>query len=403
MITKELAQYSLKGLAHRKTRSFLTILSILLGIATIFIFISFGLGLYNYVNEFTSSTSADKIIIQAKGSGAGGLGSSIVFDDDDITAIKKAAGVFEATGSYIKAAEVVQGKKVVYTFLMGYDPSVPLMIEFSNLEIERGRELLPNDGKKVVLGYNYLVDNKIFPKGYELNQNIEVNGEKLRIVGFYKSIGNPQDDSNIYITNDFAKELFSDEEALSYGMIVARVDKNNINLVVENVEKSLRNHRNLERGKEDFSVQSFEELLATYLSAMNIVIGFVILIALISVIVSAVNTSNTMITSVIERIREIGIIKSIGGKNSAVFNIFLFESGVLGFVSGVIGVLLGFGLSSLGGKILADLGWSFLAPAFPISLFVGCIAFATITGAISGVIPAYRASKINPVKALRYE
>ena len=105
----------------------------------------------------------------------------------------------------------------------------------------------------------------------------------------------------------------------------------------------------------------------------------------------------------IERIKEIGVIKSIGGKNSAVFGIFLFESGFLGFVSGVIGTLLGWGLSSLGGNILDNLGWGFLSPAFPISLFVGCIAFATITGAISGVIPAYRASKINPVTALRYE
>lgn len=402
MITKELAQYSLRGLAHRKTRSFLTILSILLGIATIFIFISFGLGLYNYINEFTSSTSADKIIIQAKGGTGTGLSNSVILDNSDVRAIEKAAGVYEASGAYIKAAEVIQDNKKVYAFLMGYDPSIPLMIEFSNLKIEKGRELLSNDKGKVVLGYNYLLDNKIFPKGYDINQNIEINGERLRIVGFYESVGNPQDDSNIYITNDYAEDLFSNE-TLSYGMIVARVDKEDINLAVENVEKSLRSHRNLERGKEDFSVQSFAELLESYTGAMDIVIGFVILIALISVIVSAVNTSNTMITSVLERIKEIGVIKSIGGKNSAIFNIFLFESGVLGFVSGVLGVLLGWGLSSLGGNILASLGWNFLSPAFPISLFVGCIAFATITGAISGVIPSYQASKINPVDALRYE
>jgi putative ABC transport system permease protein len=401
MINKELAMYSLRGLAHRKTRSFLTVLSILLGIATIFIFISFGLGLYYYIDEFTSSTSADKLIIQAKGSTTG-ISNSVILDNDDARAIERAAGVYEATGSYVKAAEVIQGNKKVYAFLMSYDPQVPLMIEFMNVDIAAGRELLDSDRGKVVLGYNYFLDNKIFPKGYELNQNIEINGEKMRIVGFYEAVGNPQDDSNIYITNDYAEELFSDEN-ISYGMIVARVEIDNINQIVENVEKNLRNHRNLEKGKEDFSVQSFAELLETYLGAMNIVIGFVILIALISVVVSAVNTSNTMITSVLERIKEIGIIKSIGGKNSSVFSIFLFESGVLGFVSGVIGVLIGWGLSSLGGKILFNLGWGFLAPAFPISLFVGCVIFATLTGAISGVIPAYHASKINPVEALRYE
>jgi len=402
MINSELALYSLRSLTRRKARSFLTVLSILLGIATIFIFISFGLGLYNYINDFTSSTSADKIIIQAKGAGATGIGGDVVLNDNDIKTIEKAGGVYEASGTYLKAAEVTQGNKKVYAFLMGYDPSVPLVIEFSNLKIEKGRDLLPNDKGKVVLGYSYMINDKIFSNGYELNQNIEINGEKLRIVGFYEAVGNPSDDSNIYITSDFMKDLYAEQD-LSYGMIIARVDKSNIELAVENIEKNLRKERNVKRGQEDFSVQSFSELLNNYLAAMNIVIAFVILIAFISVIVSAVNTSNTMITSVLERIKEIGVIKSIGGKNSAVFSIFLFESAVLGFVSGVLGVLVGWGLSSLGGNILANLGWSFLSPAFPVSLFVGCVAFATITGAISGVIPSYQASKISPVDALRYE
>ncbi len=402
MISKELMAYSLRGLAHRKTRSFLTILSIFLGIATIFIFISMGLGLYNYINEFTSSGSADKIIIQPKGGVGSGLGTNIKLNEDDLRAVERAAGVEEVSGAYINAAEITQGEKKIYALLLSYDPEIPLIVEFSNFEIEKGRELMSNDHGKVVLGYNYLVPGKIFDKVYDLNQNIEINGEKMRIVGFYESVGNPPDDSNIYITNDFAEDFFSDEN-ISYGMLVARVDTENIDLVVENVEKKLRKERDLEEGKEDFTVQSFNELLETYLGAMNIVIGFVILIALISVLVSVVNTSNTMITSVIERIKEIGIIKSIGGKNSSVFSIFLFESGILGLISGVIGVLLGWGLSSLTGKVLTDLGWGFLSPAFPKELFVGCILFATITGAISGVIPAWKASKINPVDALRYE
>jgi putative ABC transport system permease protein len=165
----------------------------------------------------------------------------------------------------------------------------------------------------------------------------------------------------------------------------------------------LRKERDLDEGKEDFSVQSFADLLESFSVALNMVIGFIVLIAFISVVVSAVNTANTMITSVLERVKEIGIIKSIGARNSTVFGIFLFESGFLGLIAGVVGVLLGWGASALGGKILADLGWGFLAPAFPIELFVGLIAFATVTGAVSGVVPAMKASKINIVDALRYE
>lgn len=131
--------------------------------------------------------------------------------------------------------------------------------------------------------------------------------------------------------------------------------------------------------------------------------GFVILIALISVIVSAINTSNTMITSVLERVREIGVMKSVGARNSEIMKIFLFESGFLGFVAGVLGVGIGWIISYVLGKIIAGAGWSFISPAYPWSLFAGCIFFATLTGALSGLVPAINASRISPVQALRYE
>jgi len=182
---------------------------------------------------------------------------------------------------------------------------------------------------------------------------------------------------------------------------------NNIEQAVENVERGLRKHRDVEKGKEDFFVQTFENMIESYTAAINIIIAFVILIALISVLVSAVNTANTMITSVLERYKEIGILKSIGARNSEVFEIFLFESAFLGFTAGILGVLLGWIATLVANMTLNSLGWGFLQPAysilFPGDLFIYCILFAVITGAISGVIPAYRASRINTVDALRYE
>jgi putative ABC transport system permease protein len=197
------------------------------------------------------------------------------------------------------------------------------------------------------------------------------------------------------------KDLYGED--IKYAMVIARVDISDVDKVVENVEKSLRKSRNLEEGKEDFFVASFKDLLETYTSSLNFIIGFVILIAFVSVIVSAINTSNTMITSVLERTREVGVLKSIGARNSDVFGLFLFESGVLGFISGVLGVAIGFALTDLGGNILSGMGWGFLRPYYSIELFAGCILFATITGAVSGVFPAVNASRTNPVEALRYE
>lgn len=289
-----------------------------------------------------------------------------------------------------------------YVFISSYDPALPLIMELSDIEVIKGRALRPSDSGKVTLGYNYLIKNKIFPKEYSLNSKINVQGEDLRIVGFYEKIGNPQDDSNIYVTNDFMAELYPDEN-LSYGMIIARAEKDNVNGVAEKVEKSLRQARNLDEGEEDFTVQSYSDLLESFTIVLDIIIGFIILIALISVIVSAVNTANTMITSVLERFKEIGILKSIGARNSEIFKIFLFESGFLGFVAGVIGVLTGWGATVIAGDILDNLGYGFLSPHYSWPLFAGLILFATLTGAISGMIPAWRASKINAVDALRYE
>jgi len=403
LIRKEIMIYSIRGIRHRAARTSLTILSIFLGIAVIFTFISFGIGLYTYVNQFATESSADKLMIISKGSSAPGLDDTFALTETDLNAIEKTAGVYEATGLYAKVAEVIQNDKIKkYIYLISYDPDKPLFFEISDIEIYKGVELQKGDLGKVVLGYNYLLEDKIFPNAYDLNNKINIQGKDYKVVGFYEPIGNPQDDSQIYMTNEEMKSLYG-SDLKGYGYLIAEVDTRDIKEVISAVEKSLRNSRNLDEGKEDFFVQSWEELMATYSTVLNGIIGFVILIALISVLVSAINTANTMITSVLERVKEIGVMKAIGAKNSEIFLLFLFESALLGFIAGVLGVCFGWIIASTAGKILTSLGWGFLSPAYPLSLFIGLIFFATLTGAISGAFPAGKASRIRPVDALRYE
>jgi putative ABC transport system permease protein len=428
MIGLESIRYSLRNLMHRKARSFFTVLSIFIGIMTIFIFISFGLGLFNYIDDMLSGSSANKIIVQGRGFSAPGLDATFRLEDSDLRAVESSAGVLDAAGVYFKVAKVEYRDEFGYGFATGYDPKKPLIMDVFNVDIEIGRELMSGDTHKVVLGYNYLVDDKIFSKGLKVNDKITINGKELRVVGFYEAIGNPQDDASIYMTEAGIEALYPDED-LTYGWIVGEVDEDRIDWAIENVERNLRSARNQDRGKEDFFVQSFQEMIASYRTVLDIILGFVLLIALISIIVSAVNTANTMITSVIERTKEIGVIKSIGARNGEVLGIFLFESSLLGFIAGVIGVILGWIFSELAGFALDSLGWGFLSPSysaftafimdflsryglnvpsvpggfFPYDLFVYCIAFATITGAISGAIPAINASRTNIVDALRYE
>lgn len=402
IISRENMKYSLKNLQKQKGRSALTIFSILIGITTIFIFLSFGLGLYNYTNSFISGSSANKITISPKGMGNIGLDDTFALTDDDLRAVKQTSGVYEAQGMAYKVVEMKRGSQKKYVFLAGMEPDKNLMEELSSMEIYKGRRLTKSDQSSVVLGYNYMIDNKIFEKGLDINDRVEINNKTFRVVGFYDSIGNPQDDANAYLNTEAYEDLYPEED-LTYNMIISSVDVNNIPLAVENIEKSLRRTRDVEKGQEDFYVASFEDMLASFSSALNTIVGFIMLIAFISIIVSSINTANTMITSVLERYKEIGVIKSIGARNSEIFKIFLFESSFLGLVAGVIGVLVGFIFVLITSAILNNLGWGFLQPAYPWYLFAGCIAFSILTGAISGVVPAMNASKINPVDALRYE
>lgn len=403
MINIETILYSLRNLEQRKGRSALTIFSILIGITTIFIFISFGYGLYNYTEELASGSSADKIMIQpASAMGSASIDDTFKLTDDDVDAIESAAGVYDASGVYIKSTEIEFRDEKYYTLLIGYDPKKPMVMDIGGIGIFSGRMLTQSDEGHVLLGYNYQIPDKIFSKPVELNDEIEINDNEMKVIGFLEAVGTPQDDSQVYVVSDYVAELYPDENN-SYGWIVGRIDTEDVDQVVENVEKKLRKERNLEEGKEDFFVQSFNDLLESFSSVLNIIIGFIVLIALISVVVSAINTANTMITSVLERYKEIGVLKAIGAKNSEIFGIFLFESSFLGLVAGVLGVALGYGATRIAGKILENLGWGFLQPYYSQELFIGCILFAVITGAVSGVIPAIRASRINTVDALRYE
>lgn len=396
----ESIRYSLRNLEHKKGRSFLTVFSILVGIATIFIFISFGWGLYEYTNSFTEGSSADKVLILAKGAGIPGMSENFALTKNDIESIERVGGVYEATGVYMESVKVSRGSEDRYVYVASWNPKSPMLLELAQMEVIVGRDLKQRD-TGVILGHNYQIDKKIFDRGFSVNDMVEINDEKIKIIGFMSEVGNPQDDSQVYMTNDNFEKVFPEKD--SYAQIIARVDIDNLDRVIFDIEKKLRKTRNQEIGKENFYVQSFEEMIESFSGALDVVVGFVILIALISVLVSAVNTANTMITSVLERYKEIGILKAIGARNDEILSIFLFESSFLGFVAGVLGVLLGWGMTTLAGVILGNLGWGFLQPYHNVWLFAGCVLFAVLTGAVSGIVPAIRASKTNTVDALRYE
>ncbi|MEK6878146.1 MAG: ABC transporter permease, partial [Nanoarchaeota archaeon] len=246
-IGKESIIYALQNLRHRKARSSLTILSIFIGITTIFIFISFGIGLYTYVNQFSSASSANKLTIQTKGFGGLGFDEEPGFSEEDFRAVKNSAGVYSAETIDFGAAEIKQDKTIKYSFIISYDPAQPFMlIDISGIKILKGRMLQSGDKAKVVLGYNYLLKDKVMPKPYDLNSKITIQGREARVVGFFEPIGNPQDDAQIYMSTDFFKELYPNRSE-GYNWIFAEVDVSKIDSVIENVKNALRKSRNVEK------------------------------------------------------------------------------------------------------------------------------------------------------------
>ena len=126
--------------------------------------------------------------------------------------------------------------------------------------------------------------------------------------------------------------------------------------------------------------------------------------AAISLLVGGIGIANTMYTSVLERTKEIGVMKSVGAKNSDITLIFLIESGLLGLVGGIIGIVLGVGIGQIVEYIAINrLGTTLLQVSTPFWLIISCLLFAFLAGAAFGTLPALRAAKINPTEALRYE
>jgi len=166
----------------------------------------------------------------------------------------------------------------------------------------------------------------------------------------------------------------------------------------------LRKSRDVTEKTQDFTVLTPEEVLESFGTILNIVTSFLLGVAAISLLVGGIGIANTVYTSVLERTREIGVMKAIGAKNKDILYIFLIESGLIGLVGAIIGIAFGIGVvKTIEWIAVNQLATSLLRAAIPIPLILGLLAFGFLIGAISGIWPAWKATKVKPVEALRYE
>ena len=403
---KDYFRIALRNLLHRRLRTFLTLIGIFIGIAAVVSLISLAQGFQNYLETEFKQLGADKILITPSGSSFGATTSSNPLTLDDLAVVQKVNGVKEVGFYRFKPGKVEWGKNdLVYAGVMYYDlgEGRKLMEEVMTLDVSEGRMLKESDRSKAFIGYDYANYNG-FDRNIHPGNKINVNGVEFEVVGIAEKIGNPNDDRAVYLTEYGYEKVFGDPGDDINAIFVRVNEGKQPSEVLKNIEKALRDHRNLKKGQEDFEAQTFEDLIKSFLTILNIV-GFVLIgIAAISLVVGGIGIMNTMYTAVVERTKEIGIMKAIGARNSDILSLFLIESGFLGLIGGALGVIIGIGFAKLVEFVgINFIGTELLRAAMPFWLIIGALGFAFILGSVSGLLPARQASKMNPVDALRAE
>ncbi|MBU0980448.1 MAG: ABC transporter permease [Nanoarchaeota archaeon] len=398
--------FSLHGLRQRKLRSWLTMIGIFIGIAAVVSLIGLGEGLRLAIISQFGFLGSDVLSVQAKGLGyAGPPGTAVTnpLTDDLAAKIQKIPGVEAAINRYIRTGtmEFNDKQQIGWAMSVSSGENRKLMETMLNLKAEQGRLLKDGDGRKVLLGKDFN-EEAMFGKPIRAGDRVLISGIKYEVVGILEKKGSFLIDGGVFINEEPLLQDFGDTGEVNIIGVKVR-DPDRIDQVKEDIEKLLRRERKVKVGEEDFEVQSPQQTLEALNSALFAVQLFVYIIAGISLIVGGIGISNTMYTAVLERTKEIGIQKAIGAKNSMIFAIFAIESGMLGMVGGIVGIAIGAGLAYGGAFFMRRaLGAGIFQASVGPGLVLGALFFSFIIGMVAGLLPAYAASKMQPVDALRF-
>jgi len=404
-VIKDYFSLAFQNLKKRGLRSWLTILGIFIGIAAVVALISLGAGLQAAVTGQFGGLSADALTIQNKGTGFGPPGSTVIekLNKNDLDIIKNIRGIDKIITRLIRVVNIEYNEISDFGYLADVpeqEELIKVIYESFNVKPEKGRFLNSKDKGKILLGNDFLKTEK-FEKEILVGKDFLINGKKFEIIGILDKSSNIMVNSAILMLNSDLEELLEIKE--EYDIIVVMVeDKNKIEEVAKEIERKLRDDRDEEKGEESFSVETPLKILESVNNVLNIINAIVIGIAMLSLIVGATGIANTMYTSVIERTKEIGIMKALGAQNKDILWIFLIESGLLGLVGGIVGALIGLG-AAIGVSNIANqaLGSNLFVVSTDYLLLAGSVLFSFIVGILSGILPALQASKLNVVDAMR--
>lgn len=378
---------ALRNIRGNKTRAFLTMLGIIIGVSSVIVLVSIGQGSSKAVQDRINSLGTNLITVSISN-------TTTPFTLDNVNAIKKLTGIKAVSPVLSGRVTLKNGKTSTQVSLTGSNAAYESM---RNLSISDGRFISDIDmdyrQKVIVLGSD--TATTLFENQSPINQKVLVNGEPFTVIGVLTASGGSggqSNDDSVIIPFTTAQRLLQTTHIQQF--YAQATNSNVINLAMQLVERNLSQ---VYTDSSDYSVFNQQDVMNTMSSVTNTMTMMLAGIASISLLVGGIGIMNIMFVSVTERTKEIGIRKSIGAKRKDILSQFLIEAVVLSALGGLIGVGLGMGAAKI---YTATTG---TAIAFSGSVILLAFLFSLAVGVIFGVFPANKASKLNPIDALRFE
>jgi putative ABC transport system permease protein len=416
MLLKDAFKTATRSLTHGKMRSILTMLGIVIGIASVIILMSIGQSAQNLILGQVQSIGSNLIIIMPGAPNNGRFSSpasaqGIVItslQQRDVDALGRESSVNLAVPEVRGQADVVYGSNNV---TVGFTGSTADFFIVSNLaKVSTGQIFTKSDvdsaNHVVVIGPD-LAKTLFGPNINPIDKIVHLKGVSFRIVGVLAKGGTGAfgvDMGNLVVMpiSVAQKQLLG---ITYFNVIITQANPSyDVNFVKSRITFALRqDHGITDPNKDDFTIQTQADILSILGSITSIMTLFLAAIASISLVVGGIGIMNIMLVSVTERTREIGLRKAVGATDNDILQQFLIESVLLTFAGGVVGITLGAGVVGLVYFVLTtffSIGWVF---AFPLSSVILGLVVSGVAGIAFGIYPARKAGKKNPIDALRYE
>ncbi len=402
----DLVSYSFRNMKRRKMRTWLTVLAIVIGISSFVALVTIGDSFKQTISGELEQFGKESVIIMP-----GSLSSAVSFGppssvsqgklyEKDLDALKSVTGVERITQMILAVGLEMNYSDESFMYYAIGIPNTLFFEDFPTYNLEKGRGFSSSEKNVAILGSS--AAENLFSKKLDVGSTFYINDEKFRVVGVLEKIGGTfgaEDDSSILIPLKNAKDFSEDKldkDEISYIFLKARKNTD-MQRFEEDVRFALRNSHKVSKEDEDFTVITYEfvsEAADMILGTLVLALG---LIAAIALIVGGIGIMNTMYMSVMERTRELGTLKAVGALKKDILLVVLIESGFLGLVGGIVGTIIGLGLSCLV-CVFAE-----IPIIFNLILIFGSILISFLIGLGSGYFPAKRAVDLSPTEALRYE